>query len=242
MKNNLVREIEKIVAQKQNSNEYIPTPTYLYVKHYGRDIEDCMAEITELMGEEEYFIFKTGRIQKAESLLRSFLMELEKHASLGKDFGGCVLVELTVETEDKELADFLDYAENQKQIKFLFTTRENEEEVQELLERYFFVRVVKGQPYDCEEQFALLNEAFCKYQFAMDAAAEEAFQKALAEKEWQESDMVMNRIQNIAKNLVYEKMLAEKCSNRCIGKEDAEEAIKKLVRETTKKNVIGFFI
>lgn len=28
-----------------------PTPSYLYEKHFGRDIEECMEEITSLMGE-----------------------------------------------------------------------------------------------------------------------------------------------------------------------------------------------
>lgn len=242
MKNNLVKEIEKIVAQRQNSRAFLPTPTYLYVKHFGRDIEDCMEEITSLMGESEFFVFKTSRIQKTESILRSFLMELEKHAALGKEFKGCVLVELSAEIEPEELNDFLEYAVKQEQLKYLFTTKENVEEMQELLEQHFFVRVVKGLAYSCEEQLEILDEAFQKYHFAADEEAMDLFRKTFSEKEWQENDMVMNRIQNIAKNLVYEKMLSDENNNRCILKEDAQEAVKKLTKETQKRNVIGFYV
>jgi len=241
MGNNLVKEIEKIVAQRKDNKLFLPTPTYLYVKHFGRDIEDSMEEITTLMGETEHFVFKTGRIQKTESLLRSFLMELEKHAFLGKEYAGCVLVELAPETEQEELVDFLDYAQNSKEIKFLFTTKEREEEMQELLEQYFFVRVVKGQAYSCEEQLNILEDAFTDYHFTLEPEAREMFKNAFAEKEWQENDMVMNRIQNIAKNLVYEKMLEEGNGGCSISKEDAEAAVKKFSKEVQKRNVIGFF-
>lgn len=241
MKNNLVKEIEKIVAQRKGNQLFLPTPTYLYVKHFGRDIENCMEEITALMGETEYFVFKTGRIQKTESLLRCFLMELEKHSLLGKEYAGCVLVELAPETETEELVDFLDYAENSKQIKFLFSTKEREEEMQELLERHFFVRVVKGQAYSCEEQLGVLEDAFEDYRFKLEPEAKEIFKSALEEKEWQENDMVMNRIQNIAKNLVYEKMLEEGNHICSISKEDAEAAVKKFPKETQKRNIIGFY-
>ena len=240
MKNNLVSEIEQLVGRRQNSNAYIPMPTYLYVEHYGRNIEDNMKEITTLFGEKDFFIFKTSRIQKLESLVRSFQMKLEKHAALGKEFSGCVLVELSEEMEQEELPDFLEFVARQEDLRCLFTIKDNSEEIQELLEQYFFVRVVEGQKYNCTEQLEILNQVFAEAEFIADIGAMKVFEKFFAKKEWQEGDMVQNRIQNIAKNLVYEKLMQEEVPEKCISQEDAENVVKKLLKESQKRTVIGF--
>lgn len=64
MKNNLVNEIEQIVERRQNSSACIPMPTYLYVEHYERSIENSMKEITALLGKKKFFTFKMSRVQK----------------------------------------------------------------------------------------------------------------------------------------------------------------------------------
>lgn len=242
MKNNLVSEIEQIVGRRQNSSVDIPMPTYLYVEHYGRNIEDDMKEITALLGEKDFFVFKMSRIQKLESWVRSFQMKLEKHAALGKEFSGCVLVELTEEMEQEELPDFLEFVSRQEDLRCLFTMKKKSEEIQQMLEQYFFVRVVEGQKYDCVEQLEILNQVFAEADFIADIEAMKVFEKFFAKKEWQEGDMVQNRIQNIAKNLVYEKMMQEEMQEKCISKEDAENVVKKLLKEPQKRNVIGFCV
>lgn len=242
MKNNLMNEIEQIVERRQNGSAYIPMPTYFYVEHYGRSIENNMKEITELLGKKEFFVFKMSRVQKLESFVRSFQMELEKHASLGKEFNGCVLIELSEDVEQEALADLVEYVARREELTCLFTGKEKEEEVQELLEQYFFVRVVEGQKYSCEEQLEILNQVFAEAHFIADIEAMKIFEKFFAEKEWQPGDMVQNRIRNIARNLIYEKMIQKETVEKCISEEDAERAVKKLLKEPQKRNVIGFCV
>lgn len=242
MKNNLVNEIEQIVERRQNGSAYIPLPTYLYVEHYGRSIENDMKEITTLLGKRDFFVFKMSRVQKLESLVRSFQMELEKHAALGKEFSGCVLIELSEDVEPEALSDLVEYVARREELTCLFTGKEMQEEVQELLEQHFFVRTVEGQKYTCEEQLEILNQVFAEAQFIADSEAVKIFEKFFAEKEWQTGDMVQNRIRNIARNLVYEKMMQKAAVEKSISEEDAENAVKKFLKEPQKKNVIGFCV
>lgn len=242
MKNNLMNEIEQIVARRKDGKSYVPMPTYLYVEHYGRNIEENMKDISHLFGEKNFFTFKMNRMQKQETPLRNFQVELDKHAELGKEFIGCVLIEISEEAGTEELADFFEYIAGQESLKCLFAIKEDAEEIQELLEQHFFVRVVEGQKYTTEEQLEILNEVFAEAQFVINVEAMKIFEKFFTEKEWQTGDMVENRIRNIARNLVYEKMMQEESFERGISKEDAEAAVKKLWKEPQKKNVIGFCV
>lgn len=243
MQNNLVSEIQKLVEGRKLADADIPMPTYLYIQRYGRRLEKEMEEIAQLMGETQYFTFKAGRTLKENTILRGFLMELEKNALVGKDFSGCVLVELPEVEEREELSDFLDYLSGQKQIKCIFTIHANqsEEKMCQLLEQYFFVRVLEGQKYDCGEQVALIESVFHTYGLESDSEAMKAFEEFFAEWEWEESDMVENLVQNIARNLVYEKRMEASEDAQRITADDAGNIIQKMQRTAIRRSAIGFF-
>ncbi len=243
MQNNLVSEIQKLVEGKKLADADIPMPAYLYIQRYGRKLEKEIEEIAGLLGERQYFTFKAGRVQRENTILRSFLMELEKNALVGKEFAGCVLVELPEVEEAEELEDFLEYVSGQKQIKCIFTihAKQSEEKMCQLLEQYFFVRVVAGQEYDCEEQVDLIKSVFHTYDFETDPEAIKEFEAFLAGWEWEETDMVENLVQNIARNLVYEKRMEESDNSHSISGNDARNVIQKMQKSAMRRSSIGFF-
>jgi hypothetical protein len=61
-------------------------------------------------------------------------------------------------------------------------------------------------------------------------------------KEWEESDMVEKRIQNLVSDIVYSRILTEADEDNVIEKEDVIIALEKVTKEVEKRNVIGFVI
>lgn len=243
MKSKVLVEMQQLFEQKTLMNINIPMPSYLFVQCYGRSIEDEMDEITESLGKKEWFIFKTDRKQKDGSVLQNFLMEQERHAALGKSFAGCVLVELSGETDEKELFEFLDYIQNQeKRLKCIYTTKnlKEVEQIKHQLEAHFFVRSIQGDCLEEEEQLELFRQTLEQYQFYLEEDAYEEAEYFFKTKEWLETDMVITTIQNIAKSIVYDKMIVGKEIEWDVSRMEVKEAIKKYTKETNPKRQIGF--
>lgn len=85
-------------------------PIFFYVQRYGRKAQDQVQAILLLVGRKEWFLFKTEDNFQETGLCRNFKTELEKHAGTGKEFEGCVLIELSKETLlREEFTEFLEY-------------------------------------------------------------------------------------------------------------------------------------
>ena len=66
--------------------------------------------------------------------------------------------------------------------------------------------------------------------------------RSFREKEWNASDAVKIRIENIAKEMVYSSFINEKEQGNVVQKEEAEKVFASLAKEMTKKRPIGFVI
>ena len=248
MKNNLLTEIQRIISKEDKRKGGLPIPNYLFVQQYGRDIVEEMPQIAELFGQAQWFTFDTKSQHKEGNMLSHFKMELNRHAGIGREYSGSILVQLSTseeETEEKELEELLSYIDSQKsRLHCIYTMQAQEkvDEVKKRLENYGFVRVVYAKPYGVEEQLEIFMHALQEYHFQAGAEAKECAEVFFREKEWNASDAVKIRIENIAKEMVYSSFINEKEQGNVVQKEEAEKVFASLAKEMTKKRPIGFVI
>ena len=210
MKKELLKEIKQILEQSKVRAIDFPIPSYLFMQKYGRSIKKEMKEVTKVLGESEWFFFQTLEQNTEESLRFRFQRQEEQNAGLGKVFKGCVLIEVSGEEDEKEWNRLLEYLEEQKgRIRCFFTTKNLQEEnrIRECLERYFFVRVLKAEEFNREEQQGFLEETLEEYGFFVTEETKIATQNFFEQRRWKETEDVEKSIRNLAKNLVYERML-----------------------------------
>jgi len=242
MKSNLLQEIQRIFVREEVMKYPLPMPTYLHVQSYGRSIEDDMKEIAELLHKKQWFSFKTNHRENDRSILAKFLLEQECRSSLGKEYDGCILVELSGEEKENELGEFLDYIDEQKErLNCVFTIKSTETvpDIRKHLTTNRFLRVIYGEKYDAYEQIEIFLGILEKYQLQLDEQAQKEVRDFFKEKEWLESDTVEILISNMAKSIVYEKYLEEETQNKLVTREDVLKALNRL-EEPQKKRQIGF--
>ena len=237
----VLNELMQVKELEDSKKIKLPRATYFFVQKYGRSMVEEMAEIAKVIGNGSWFTFLTEGKKKDVTMLGRFLMELEKNAEIGKMFQGAVLVELTGEEEEKELSELLGYIkQNARQFGCVFTTNalDKAEEVEERLEQYFFLRRINGQQYDSEEQKGLFLQVLEEYGFETDHLGQEV-KGLFSELCWNEADMVQNRIENLARNLVYDKMLNPE-ELPFVSVEEVKNLTAELKKEPEKKRQIGF--
>jgi len=242
MKSNLLQEMGRIFAREEEMKHPLPMPIYLFIQNFGRSIEDDMKEIAELFHKKQWFSFKTGHRETDRSILAKFLLEQECQSSIGKEYDGCVLVELSGEEPENELAEFLDYINEQKErLNCIFTMKPTDAvaDVRRQLAADSFLRVIYGEKYDAFEQIEIFLGILEKYQLTLDESAQKEVRDFCKEKEWKEIDTVEIQISNIAKEIVYEKYLEEEQQNRHVTREEVLKALSRL-EEPQKKRQIGF--
>lgn len=246
--NNLLTEIRQILGKEDTHKGRLPIPNYLFVQQYGRDITEEMPQIAALFGQAEWFPFDVGAQQTEGNLLSHFKMELIRHAGVGREYCGSILIELSSpaeEKEEKELEELLNYIDSQKnRLHCVYTMRGQDavEQVKKQLENYGFVRVVYAKPYEADEQIKIFLNTLQEYQFQADAEAKRYAKAFFSEKEWDSSDSVKIRIGNIAKEIVYSSFINEEVQDNIIRKEAVERVFASLAKEVTKKRQIGFVI
>jgi len=243
MKTNLLLEIQQITEREAQVKVPLPMPSYLFVQDYGRNVEEDMAEISKLMGMQDWFLFKAEGGCFEKDILTKFLLEQECRAKPGREYEGCVLVELTGEENRKEIEEFLSYINTQRQrIQFVFTTKvtENVDLIRKQLAEECFVRVVYGECYTSQEQMELFHTILQRYPFVLDEGAEVQLLKFLEEKQWKKEDAVKRQIQNMVDEMVYEKMLSEQGKNPVITIEELTPIIDKMKEKTMSRRQIGF--
>ena len=125
----MIHEINHLKELEVNTGVKIPMPNFFYIEKYGRKLEDQMEELLPVLGKKEWFLFKTDCRFKEGGLLHNFIIELEKHAKLGKDYDECILVELTEDIQlNEEFPEFLYYLKSQEEkIYFIFTMKQSKD-------------------------------------------------------------------------------------------------------------------
>lgn len=237
----VLNELMQVKECEDSKKIKLPRATYFFVRKYGRSMAEEMPEIARVNGNGDWFSFLTEGKKKDVTMLGRFQLELDKRADLGKLFRGAVLVELTGEEEEKELSELLGYIkQNTRQFDCVFTTNalDKAEELKKQLEQYFFVREISGQQYDSEEQKGLFLKVLKDYGFETEHLVEEV-KELFEEIQWEEADMVQNRIENLARNLVYDKMLNPE-ELPYVSVEEVKNLTAELKKEPEKKRQIGF--
>lgn len=226
----------------------LPIPNYLFIQQYGRDITADMPQIAALFGHTDWFVF-SDRVQQQEGkLLSYFMMELNRHAGVGREYSGSILVELSApesEREEKELEELLSYIDGRKNyLHCMYTMREGDmaDIVKKHLENYGFVRTVYAMPYSADEQIGIFWDTLKAYQFSAAAEAVKYAETFFREKEWSTSDAVKTRIENIAKEIIYCSFINEGAESSTADEEAVEQVFFSLAKEITKKRRIGFSI
>ena len=238
----VLEEINQVKKCEKSRQQKLPQPHYLFVQKYGRNLEAEMPEIAGKLGNGTWFSFCTEGKKKDVSITNRFLVEQEKHSELGKKFGGCALVELTGNEEPKELFEFLSYIRQQESgFGCVFTTRTLEcvNDIRESLEQHFFVRVIDGEKYDSTEQAGLFCKVLKSFGFSVDNTGDHAVEKVFSDVSWEETDMVRNKIENLARNMVYEKLMLPD-AEQMVSMEEIKAAVSGLKKETEKVRRIGF--
>lgn len=247
MKSNFLQELELILEGENGKKKFLPIPNYIFVQKYGRSIESEMTQIAKLLGKKEWFVFKADQRQE-KKILDRFLLEQECKASVGREYTGCVLVELTGTEEEKELAEFLDYIEEASQrLTCIYTTKQMDEteRIKNYLMQYGFVRMIEGESYKLNEQLAIFEETVFGYQFSISGGARIRLAEWLHKKDWQEQEKVCTTIQNMAKSAVYQKILtagkvAENKEECLLGKAEIEAVINEFDEKESTRRPIGF--
>jgi len=242
MKSNLLQEMQQIFEREEVVKHPLPMPTYLFIQNYGRSIEEDMDKIAELLHKKHWFSFKTSHREKDRSILAKFLLEQECQASVGKEYDGCILVELSGEETEKELSEFLDYVKEQKErLNCIFTMKALDcvADIRKQLATDCFLRVIHGEKYDPFEQIEIFLSILEDYQFQLEEEAQKEVRKFFEKKEWQEVDTVETQISNMAKAIVYERYLEEEKQNTPITTEEVLRALNRL-EKPEKKRQIGF--
>lgn len=248
MNSNLLTEIQQIFEKEDARKGSLPIPNYLFIQQYGRGIVEEMPQIAALLGQTEWFTFDDEVHQKEGTILSHFKLELNRHAGVGREYSGSILIELSTpedEKEEKELEELLGYIDSQKnRLHCVYTMRGqgNVDRVKAQLENYGFVRGVYAKPYLVDEQMQIFLDTLQMYQFQVDAEAKQCAEAFFREKEWDTSDAVKTRIENIAKEIVYSSCISGGPQNNMVQKEDVERVFTSLGRESAKKRTIGFVI
>ena len=243
MKNNLLTEIKQLFEKEELLGINIPVPSYLFVQRYGREIDGDMKEIAALFGQKEWFAFSAGNMKNEEKLLTGFKMALERHSGVGKEYIGSILVEFSGKETEKEMEELLEYIDSQKhRLHCIYTVKatEWEEDIREQLENYGFVRVVQGEVYDAYEQIEIFEDTLKEYQFQMEEEAEHYIAEFFRKQKWQETDAVRVRIQNMAKEIVYNKLMEGENGKNRVRKEEVERIFRSLQTSKAAKRQIGF--
>lgn len=245
MKSNLLNEIKQLFENRGCLQNTIPIPSYLFVQRYGREIQEEMKEIAALFGQKEWFPFCCAGIKNEEKLLTGFKMALERHSGIGKEYAGSVLVEFSGMEEEKEIEELLDYIDRQKhRLHCIYTIKASEEvkDIKEKLENFGFVRVVQGEEYKHSEQIEIFQETINMYQFRLEEKAEDYIVDFFGKLKWQEEDVVKIRIQNMAKEIVYNRLMEGGHGEKFLKKEEVEYVLHSLQSGKMQQRQIGFLM
>lgn len=242
--NPILQELSKISDIESREGVKVPRPKFFYVQRYGRKAQDQVQEILSLVGRKEWFLFRTDDSFPEAGLRRNFVTELAKHAGTGKEFEGCVFIELSKDTLLKEeFAEFLEFLkERENKLYYVFTTKKPKDaaSVQKCIEQYFFVRTVCAESYSVEEQMVLLKDICEEYGFHISPKVKTLLANGLKSKEWKEDDYVDYRLRSEVCTIIYEAVLEQQAGNRRFSLEMAWRLMENLQKGNAEEIAFGF--
>ena len=243
MMHSVLEEMKYVKKNEAERGVKFPETTYLFVENYGRNMQDEMQDIAELLGKKEYFTFRADWLTKPTGVYGDFQVELQKHAMLGKEYEGCILLEVSALLNEPEMLQILSLLKRQEnKISFLMTAKDDIDvsEIRNMMEQFFFARVVEGQIYSPEEQYGIIKTELEKYGFEPEETQGEDLMEYLKEFPWKKSDAVECKLRNVVKKLVYEKML-EHSSSLNVTYEEIKNALSGPRKDGTASR-IGFLL
>ena len=207
---NLLTEYITLKNQKATHGFQLPDPTYLFIEHYGRRLEDELPQIAEAFGVTDYFTFSADELTSDSNLYMNFFSKLQTHAPTGRNFRGCILITLSERMPMNDFCAILTLLKGTDGIIPIFTQASNANihHLLPLLHNTFFLRTVEGEPYEPEEQLQIIRSELQHCGLQMTEETEERLTETLAQCAWQQTDDVSHKLKSIVRNLVYDKLMS----------------------------------
>ena len=242
--NPILQELDQIRDIESRGKIKVPRPKFFYVQRYGRKAQDQVQEILQTVGRREWFPFKTQDNFPEAGLCRNFVTELAKHAGTGKEFEGCVFIELSKDTLLRdEFAEFMEFLKEQEsKLYYVFTTKKPKDavSVQKCIEQYFFVRTVYAESYSVEEQLDMVKDICEEYGFHISSKVKTLLVNGLKSKEWKEDDYVDYRLRSEVCTVIYEAVLEQHTGNYRFSPEMAWSLLENLQKGNAEETTFGF--
>lgn len=240
----IMQELNRIKDIEFREGIKVPRPKIFYVQRYGRMARDQVQEILPAVGRKEWFLFKAEESFPEAGIRRNFVTELAKHATIGKEFDGCVLVELSKDTLlREEFTEFMEFLKDREdKLYYVFATRKPKDavSVQKCIEQYFFVRTVYAEGYSAEEQMAMIKDICEEFGSSIDPKAQNLLTNGLKSKEWREDERVACRLRNEIYTVIYEMLLEGKSKDRKFSPEMAWKLLDNLQKGNAEETIFGF--
>lgn len=240
----MTEELMKLEYMTKTGGKKVPVPKFFYIQRYGRSLEEQMQDILPRIGNKSWFLFKSDGRFREENLLQNFVLELEKYASIGKEYKECILIEFTEDVMQKEgFMELLEYLKRQqKSFNFIFTMKDSKDtaSIQKCLEQYFFVRRIDAKAYEPEEELEAIRSICAEYGLTLDGKAEETLRSGLENITWKTGDYVLQRLENGTSKMIYELFRENTDVERAVSVELAGQILENIGKSTKKKQAIGF--
>lgn len=240
----MINEIERLISLEAELGIKLPFPKFFYIQRYGRRPEDEMERILSRIGRKEWFLFQINPEWKDKEMTEHFLLELEKHARVGKTYGGCVLIEFPEAIDmGEQLKPFFEYLKSQEEnFDVLFTMKQskNTVSVQQCMEQYFFVRTICAEEYSVEEQLGVIRNICEEYCFQLDSKAVEILMEGLKRKEWRIEERTVNSLRNKTCGMLYQAVMQEGVKEQFVTEEMALHMLEHMEKGISKKITFGF--
>jgi len=238
MNNRISNELVTLQNKETTLGLKLPKPYFIFVKSYGRSLSKEMKEICSLLEKTTWFGFNMTQYENEQC--DKLRIEVGKESMLGKEYDGCILITLGESTEEGELMKVMEYIQGQKQRivpVFSVDSQEAAERFKKVIELYQFCRVVEGEAYTVQEQMEILRNELKRYGFQMKDEAE--VEKVLESLEWKKEELVAKTLRNVAKQMIYEKVMDEDSDDKQVDCEKFAAALNVQDMKATKR-VIGF--
>ena len=240
----MTEELMELEYITKTEGKKVPVPKFFYIERYGRCLEEQMKDILPRMGNKSWFLFKTDGRFREENLLQNFVLELEKYASIGKEYRECILIEFTEDAIQKDgFMELLEYLKRQQEsFNFIFTMKDskNTASIQKCLEQYFFLRRIEAKAYEVEEELEAIRCTCAEYGLTLDGKAEETLRRGLERIAWETGDYVLQRLENGTNKMIYELLWEKTELKREVSAELAGQSLENIGNGIKKKQVIGF--
>ncbi len=207
---NLLTEYITLKQKEKDFGFALPHPTYLFIEHYGRRLDEELPQIAEAFGVTDYFSFSADVVASDSTPSMSFFSTLQKNTPTGQTFQGCILISLSERISADDFNAIVALIKNSDGIIPIFTQR-SDADISHLLptlKSNFFLRTVEGEPYPAEEQLQIVENELQRY--GLTDITEEAkllLSTALEECKWQPYDHVQHDLKTIVQNLAYDKLI-----------------------------------